>query len=178
MAVGSAQCGWVAASQCTLPSRVFAGGGPAPLFAQDTVQIGNQLPGLRMRSLVVGGVSEDKVSVRRGFRGCLQVPRASSPTPALGLHGGLGGGGTAVGVMIVLLVFRKRVCWSNRPPNLNTPYFPLTALLLPVSPRALHCPPGHPIVHLQPCFHVPSRASLWLPAAAPVLTWTGPTPVP
>ncbi|XP_057596824.1 cadherin EGF LAG seven-pass G-type receptor 1 isoform X3 [Hippopotamus amphibius kiboko] len=42
---------------------------------QDTVQIGNQLPGLRMRSLVVGGVSEDKVSVRRGFRGCMQGVR-------------------------------------------------------------------------------------------------------
>uniref|UniRef100_A0A8C9EAL3 Cadherin EGF LAG seven-pass G-type receptor 1 n=1 Tax=Phocoena sinus TaxID=42100 RepID=A0A8C9EAL3_PHOSS len=47
----------------------------APLFAQDTVQIGNQLPGLRMRSLIVGGVSEDKVSVRRGFRGCMQGVR-------------------------------------------------------------------------------------------------------
>ncbi|XP_036093576.1 cadherin EGF LAG seven-pass G-type receptor 1 isoform X5 [Rousettus aegyptiacus] len=42
---------------------------------QDTVQIGNQLPGLKMRSLVVGGVSEDKVSVRRGFRGCMQGVR-------------------------------------------------------------------------------------------------------
>uniref|UniRef100_A0A8D0XLD1 Cadherin EGF LAG seven-pass G-type receptor 1 n=1 Tax=Sus scrofa TaxID=9823 RepID=A0A8D0XLD1_PIG len=42
---------------------------------QDTVQIGNQLPGLRMRSIVVGGVSEDKVSVRRGFRGCMQGVR-------------------------------------------------------------------------------------------------------
>uniref|UniRef100_A0A8C6FYI7 Cadherin EGF LAG seven-pass G-type receptor 1 n=1 Tax=Moschus moschiferus TaxID=68415 RepID=A0A8C6FYI7_MOSMO len=74
-AVGSAQHGWVAASECTLPSRVSAGSGPAPLSAQDTVQIGNQLPGLRMRSLVVGGVSEDKVSVRRGFRGCMQGVR-------------------------------------------------------------------------------------------------------
>lgn len=69
------------------------GSGPAPLFAQDTVQIGNQLPGLRMRSLVVGGVSEDKVSVRRGFRGCMQVPRSRAlPDPTLGLHGGLRGG--------------------------------------------------------------------------------------
>ncbi|XP_074182682.1 cadherin EGF LAG seven-pass G-type receptor 1 isoform X1 [Rhinolophus sinicus] len=42
---------------------------------QDTVQIGNQLPGLKMRSIVVGGVSEDKVSVRRGFRGCMQGVR-------------------------------------------------------------------------------------------------------
>ncbi|XP_049550558.1 cadherin EGF LAG seven-pass G-type receptor 1 isoform X4 [Orcinus orca] len=42
---------------------------------QDTVQIGNQLPGLKMRSLIVGGVSEDKVSVRRGFRGCMQGVR-------------------------------------------------------------------------------------------------------
>nr|XP_004650449.2 cadherin EGF LAG seven-pass G-type receptor 1 [Jaculus jaculus] len=42
---------------------------------QSTVQIGNQLPGLKMRSIVVGGVSEDKVSVRSGFRGCLQGVR-------------------------------------------------------------------------------------------------------
>ncbi|XP_053751702.1 LOW QUALITY PROTEIN: cadherin EGF LAG seven-pass G-type receptor 1 [Panthera pardus] len=42
---------------------------------QDTVQIGNQLPGLKMRSIVVGGVSEDKVSVHRGFRGCIQGVR-------------------------------------------------------------------------------------------------------
>uniref|UniRef100_A0A8C4MWH3 Cadherin EGF LAG seven-pass G-type receptor 1 n=1 Tax=Equus asinus asinus TaxID=83772 RepID=A0A8C4MWH3_EQUAS len=45
------------------------------LLSQDTVQIGNQLPGLKMRSLIVGGVSEDKVSVRRGFRGCMQGVR-------------------------------------------------------------------------------------------------------
>ncbi|EPY87027.1 cadherin EGF LAG seven-pass G-type receptor 1-like protein [Camelus ferus] len=42
---------------------------------QETVQIGNQLPGLRMRSIIVGGVSEDKVSVHRGFRGCMKGVR-------------------------------------------------------------------------------------------------------
>uniref|UniRef100_H0VPZ8 Cadherin EGF LAG seven-pass G-type receptor 1 n=1 Tax=Cavia porcellus TaxID=10141 RepID=H0VPZ8_CAVPO len=42
---------------------------------QNTVQIGNQLPGLKMRSVVIGGLSEDKVSVRRGFRGCMQGVR-------------------------------------------------------------------------------------------------------
>ncbi|XP_023558333.1 cadherin EGF LAG seven-pass G-type receptor 1 isoform X2 [Octodon degus] len=42
---------------------------------QNTVQIGNQLPGLKMRSVVVGGLSEDKVSVRHGFRGCMQGVR-------------------------------------------------------------------------------------------------------
>ncbi|XP_054575621.1 cadherin EGF LAG seven-pass G-type receptor 1 [Eptesicus fuscus] len=42
---------------------------------QDTVQIGNRLPGLRLRSVVLGGVSEDKLSVRRGFRGCMQGVR-------------------------------------------------------------------------------------------------------
>ncbi|KAM6214870.1 cadherin EGF LAG seven-pass G-type receptor 1 [Rhynchocyon petersi] len=42
---------------------------------QSTVQIGNQLPGLKMRSVIVGGLSEDKVSVQRGFRGCLQGVR-------------------------------------------------------------------------------------------------------
>ncbi|XP_033621772.1 cadherin EGF LAG seven-pass G-type receptor 1, partial [Fukomys damarensis] len=42
---------------------------------QNTVQIGNQLPGLKMRSVVVGGLSEDKVSVHRGFRGCMQGVR-------------------------------------------------------------------------------------------------------
>uniref|UniRef100_A0A8C8ZRC4 Cadherin EGF LAG seven-pass G-type receptor 1 n=1 Tax=Prolemur simus TaxID=1328070 RepID=A0A8C8ZRC4_PROSS len=47
----------------------------SPVSAQNTVQIGNQLPGLKMKSVVVGGVSEDKVSVRRGFRGCMQGVR-------------------------------------------------------------------------------------------------------
>uniref|UniRef100_A0A8C2YUI9 Cadherin EGF LAG seven-pass G-type receptor 1 n=1 Tax=Chinchilla lanigera TaxID=34839 RepID=A0A8C2YUI9_CHILA len=42
---------------------------------QNTVQIGNQLPGLKMRSVVIGGLSEDTVSVRRGFRGCMQGVR-------------------------------------------------------------------------------------------------------
>ncbi|XP_069855921.1 cadherin EGF LAG seven-pass G-type receptor 1 isoform X2 [Dipodomys merriami] len=42
---------------------------------QNTVQIGNQLPGLKMHSVAVGGVSEDQVSVRRGFRGCMQGVR-------------------------------------------------------------------------------------------------------
>ncbi|XP_058529592.1 cadherin EGF LAG seven-pass G-type receptor 1 isoform X1 [Ochotona princeps] len=42
---------------------------------QNTVQIGNQLPGLKLRSIVVGGEAEDKVSVRRGFQGCLQGVR-------------------------------------------------------------------------------------------------------
>lgn len=50
---------------------------PRPaLSMQSTVQIGNQLPGLKMRTLVIGGVTEDKVSVRHGFRGCMQVWRA------------------------------------------------------------------------------------------------------
>ncbi|XP_058164928.1 cadherin EGF LAG seven-pass G-type receptor 1 isoform X2 [Dasypus novemcinctus] len=42
---------------------------------QNTVQVWSQLPGLKMRSLVIGGVSEDKISVQRGFRGCLQGVR-------------------------------------------------------------------------------------------------------
>ena len=103
---------------------------------------------------------------------------APSPTPTLGLHGGLRAAGTTLGVMIVLLLFSKRVHLSNHPPNLNTSCFPLMALLLPASPRVLHRPPGHPLIHLQPCLHVPSRASLWPPAAAPILTWMGPSPVP
>lgn len=59
--------------------RCFQNGGCGPSSSQDTVQIGNQLPGLKMRSIVVGGVSEDKVSVRHGFRGCMQVGRSSWP---------------------------------------------------------------------------------------------------
>lgn len=51
------------------------------LLAQDTVQIGNQLPGLKMRSIVVGGVSEDKVTVHRGFRGCMQVGHSREGRP-------------------------------------------------------------------------------------------------
>uniref|UniRef100_A0A7N4P878 Cadherin EGF LAG seven-pass G-type receptor 1 n=1 Tax=Sarcophilus harrisii TaxID=9305 RepID=A0A7N4P878_SARHA len=42
---------------------------------QNTVQIGNQLPGLKMRSLLVGGLSEDQVTVRQGFSGCMQGVR-------------------------------------------------------------------------------------------------------
>lgn len=40
---------------------------------QSTVQIGNQLPGLKMKSIIVGGVSGDQVSVQQGFYGCMQV---------------------------------------------------------------------------------------------------------
>nr|XP_028603461.1 cadherin EGF LAG seven-pass G-type receptor 1 isoform X3 [Podarcis muralis] len=42
---------------------------------QSTVQIGNQLPGLKMKSIIVGGVSGDQVSVQQGFYGCLQGVR-------------------------------------------------------------------------------------------------------
>ncbi|KAM6290574.1 cadherin EGF LAG seven-pass G-type receptor 1 isoform 3-T3 [Porphyrio hochstetteri] len=42
---------------------------------QSTVQIGNQLPGLKMKSIVVGGVSGDQVSVQQGFYGCMQGVR-------------------------------------------------------------------------------------------------------
>ncbi|XP_006866949.1 PREDICTED: cadherin EGF LAG seven-pass G-type receptor 1, partial [Chrysochloris asiatica] len=42
---------------------------------ESIVQIGNQLPGLKMKSIIVGGMSEDKVSVRQGFRGCMQGVR-------------------------------------------------------------------------------------------------------
>ncbi|KAK1327627.1 hypothetical protein QTO34_012916 [Cnephaeus nilssonii] len=52
----------------------------SPLALRDTVQIGNRLPGLRLRSVVLGGVSEDKVTVRRGFRGCMQVRTAGAGT--------------------------------------------------------------------------------------------------
>ncbi|NWH59992.1 CELR1 protein, partial [Geococcyx californianus] len=39
---------------------------------QSTVQIGNQLPGLKMKSIIVGGVSGDQISVQQGFYGCMQ----------------------------------------------------------------------------------------------------------
>ncbi|XP_043823673.1 cadherin EGF LAG seven-pass G-type receptor 1 [Dromiciops gliroides] len=42
---------------------------------QNTVQIGNQLPGLKMRSILLGGLSEDQVTVRQGFSGCMQGVR-------------------------------------------------------------------------------------------------------
>ncbi|XP_066489731.1 cadherin EGF LAG seven-pass G-type receptor 1 [Tiliqua scincoides] len=42
---------------------------------QSTVQIGNQLPGLKMKSIIVGGVSGDDFSVQHGFYGCLQGVR-------------------------------------------------------------------------------------------------------
>lgn len=44
-----------------------------PFSRQSTVQIGNQLPGLKMKSIIVGGVSGDQVSVQQGFYGCMQV---------------------------------------------------------------------------------------------------------
>uniref|UniRef100_U3J9Z3 Cadherin EGF LAG seven-pass G-type receptor 1 n=1 Tax=Anas platyrhynchos platyrhynchos TaxID=8840 RepID=U3J9Z3_ANAPP len=42
---------------------------------QSTVQIGNQLPGLKMKSIIVGGVSGDQISVQQGFYGCMQGVR-------------------------------------------------------------------------------------------------------
>ncbi|XP_064362170.1 cadherin EGF LAG seven-pass G-type receptor 1 isoform X6 [Dromaius novaehollandiae] len=42
---------------------------------QSTVQIGNQLPGLKMKNIIVGGVSGDQVSVQQGFYGCMQGVR-------------------------------------------------------------------------------------------------------
>nr|XP_054098289.1 cadherin EGF LAG seven-pass G-type receptor 1 isoform X2 [Callithrix jacchus] len=48
---------------------------------QSRADIGGMLPGLTIRSMVVGGASEDKVSVRRGFRGCMQgVRMGATPT--------------------------------------------------------------------------------------------------
>uniref|UniRef100_A0A2K5EZN3 Cadherin EGF LAG seven-pass G-type receptor 1 n=1 Tax=Aotus nancymaae TaxID=37293 RepID=A0A2K5EZN3_AOTNA len=48
---------------------------------QSKADIGGMLPGLTIRSMVVGGASEDKVSVRRGFRGCMQgVRMGGTPT--------------------------------------------------------------------------------------------------
>uniref|UniRef100_A0A803WDX6 Cadherin EGF LAG seven-pass G-type receptor 1 n=1 Tax=Ficedula albicollis TaxID=59894 RepID=A0A803WDX6_FICAL len=43
--------------------------------SQSSVQIGNQLPGLKMKSIIVGGVSGDQVSVQQGFYGCMQGVR-------------------------------------------------------------------------------------------------------
>ena len=42
-----------------------------------------------MRSIVVGGVSEDKVSVHRGFRGCIQVGQNRGARPPVGSSGPL-----------------------------------------------------------------------------------------
>ncbi|XP_039319215.2 cadherin EGF LAG seven-pass G-type receptor 1 isoform X4 [Saimiri boliviensis] len=48
---------------------------------QSRADIGGMLPGLTIRNMVVGGASEDKVSVRRGFRGCMQgVRMGGTPT--------------------------------------------------------------------------------------------------
>lgn len=157
-----------------LPSRVSAGSGPAPLSAQDTMQIGNQLPGLRMRSLIVGGVSEDKVSVRHGFRGCMQVPRTRAlPDPRPGPpRQPQGRPAPPLVSLIVLLVFRKRVHLSNRPPNLSRSCFPPTALLLPASPRVLHTPPpATPPTTCSPAFmsrpEPPSGRLLQQPPSSP-----------
>ncbi|XP_009997755.1 PREDICTED: cadherin EGF LAG seven-pass G-type receptor 1 [Chaetura pelagica] len=42
---------------------------------QSSVQIGNQLPGLKMKSIIVGGVSGEQLSVQQGFYGCMQGVR-------------------------------------------------------------------------------------------------------
>nr|XP_037863230.1 cadherin EGF LAG seven-pass G-type receptor 1 isoform X3 [Chlorocebus sabaeus] len=53
----------------------------APLSTQNRADIGGMLPGLTIRSVVVGGASEDKVSVHHGFRGCMQgVRMGGTPT--------------------------------------------------------------------------------------------------
>ncbi|CAN0009372.1 unnamed protein product [Bubo scandiacus] len=50
-------------------------GAASKINIQSTVQIGNQLPGLKMKSIIVGGVSGDQVSVQQGFYGCMQGVR-------------------------------------------------------------------------------------------------------
>lgn len=40
---------------------------------QQSVEIGNKLPGLRLKSLFVGGLMKKNGSVVNGWRGCIQV---------------------------------------------------------------------------------------------------------
>lgn len=71
------------------------------------MQIGNQLPGLKMRSIVVGGVSEDKVSVHRGFRGCIQVRQGRGTPPFLPPAAGAGLPAPRSEPLVSLLLFSK-----------------------------------------------------------------------
>ncbi|KAJ8249860.1 hypothetical protein COCON_G00230760 [Conger conger] len=50
---------------------------------QRTVQIGNELPGQRVRSLFVGGVPGPNGTVLQGFRGCLQGVRMGETTTSM-----------------------------------------------------------------------------------------------
>jgi cadherin EGF LAG seven-pass G-type receptor 1 len=40
---------------------------------QRSVEIGNKLPGLRLRSLFVGGLMKKDGTVQSGLKGCMQV---------------------------------------------------------------------------------------------------------
>lgn len=130
--------------------------------SQDTVQIGNQLPGLKMRSLVVGGVSEDKVSVRRGFRGCMQVGQSSGALAsrlARAAH---------LWPLVHLLVFSKRVVYAGAQPA-SSALFPARAAL---PHGASSAPPAarHPVTvsHRQLRLHgVPRMQPLLLTPAPP-----------
>lgn len=116
---------------------------------------------MKMRSIVVGGVSEDKVSVRRGFRGCMQVwPEARGPPSWLvqgppALH---------VVPLVNLLVFRKRIIYLRASPAFTKP----DSNLDPSSSRSLEFSPlyspRHQVTvgHLHLCRHRVSRIRPWL----------------
>lgn len=40
---------------------------------QRSVEIGNELPGLKIRSLYIGGLQGENNNVLQGFQGCIQV---------------------------------------------------------------------------------------------------------
>lgn len=40
---------------------------------QRSVEIGNELPGLKIRSLYIGGIQGEDKNVVQGFQGCIQV---------------------------------------------------------------------------------------------------------
>lgn len=46
---------------------------PSNRSFQKSVEIGNDLPGLKLQTLHVGGLPGDKNRVKRGFVGCIQV---------------------------------------------------------------------------------------------------------
>lgn len=130
--------------------------------SQDTVQIGNQLPGLKMRSLVVGGVSEDKVSVRRGFRGCMQVGQS------LGTLASRLARAAHLWPLVHLLVFSERVVYAGAQPA-SAALFPAGAAL---PHGASSAPPAarHPVTvsHRQLRLHgVPRMQPLPLTPAPP-----------
>lgn len=160
---------------------------PAPLSTQNKADIGGMLPGLTIRSMVVGGASEDKVSVRRGFRGCMQVRGGGG-----GRWGGLpltgsSEAGSTIGDSVGQPVSFQRVKnLSDRHPRFNSSCFLFRPILSCGSPRhpGRPWPPQLPTAMPATCpsafVKCPESSPSPPPPPSPTtdVTQVGPVPVP